>query len=59
LREAFELAKTEQEEIVRRVRGLFALADKLETRYTKGKVYADKLTQGVVVKVFAGELGSH
>jgi type I restriction enzyme S subunit len=46
----------EQEEIVRRVEALFALADKIETRYTKAKAQVDKLTQSILAKAFRGEL---
>jgi len=47
---------TEQQEIVRRVEALFALADKIEARYTKAKSQVDKLTQSVLAKAFHGEL---
>lgn len=46
----------EQQEIVRRVESLFALADQLEARYKKGKAYVDKLTQSILAKAFRGEL---
>jgi type I restriction enzyme S subunit len=46
----------EQEEIVRRVEALFAVADKIESRYQKAKVHVDKLTQSILAKAFRGEL---
>jgi type I restriction enzyme S subunit len=46
----------EQQEIVRRVNSLFALADNLDARHQKAKVHVDKLTQSVLAKAFRGEL---
>jgi type I restriction enzyme S subunit len=46
----------EQEEIIRRVEELFALADQIEARYAKAKAYIDKLTQSILAKAFRGEL---
>lgn len=46
----------EQQEIVRRVESLFALADQIEARYIKAKAYVDKLTQSILAKAFRGEL---
>jgi len=46
----------EQEEIVRQVDRLFALADKLEEHYQKSKAKVDKLSQSVLAKAFRGEL---
>ncbi|MBI5739159.1 MAG: restriction endonuclease subunit S [Nitrospirae bacterium] len=46
----------EQQEIVRRVEALFALADQIEARYTRAKAYVDKLTQSILAKAFRGEL---
>src|SRR5207245_785500 len=46
----------EQQEIVRRVEALFALADQIEARYAKGKAYVEKLTQSILAKAFRGEL---
>jgi len=46
----------EQYEIVRRVKELFALADKIETRYIKAQGYIDKLEQSILAKAFRGEL---
>ena len=46
----------EQEEIVRRVEGLFTLADQLEARYTTAQAQVDKLTQSILAKAFRGEL---
>jgi type I restriction enzyme S subunit len=45
-----------QQEIVRRVEGLFALADQIEARYAKGKAHVEKLTQSILAKAFRGEL---
>lgn len=47
---------TEQQEIVRRVEELFALADRIEARYQKAKAQVDKLTQSILAKAFRGEL---
>ena len=46
----------EQKEIVKRVEQLFALADKIEARYTKTKAMLDKLPQTILAKAFRGEL---
>jgi type I restriction enzyme, S subunit len=46
----------EQQEIVRRVEALFALADQIEARYAKAKAYIDNLTQSILAKAFRGEL---
>jgi len=46
----------EQKEIVSRVEQLFALADKLEARYSKAKTMLDKLPQSILAKAFRGEL---
>jgi type I restriction enzyme, S subunit len=46
----------EQQEIVRRVESLFALADQIEARYAKAKAQVDKLTQSILAKAFRGEL---
>jgi type I restriction enzyme S subunit len=46
----------EQQEIVRRVEALFALADQIQVRYEKAKAYVDKLTQSILAKAFRGEL---
>lgn len=47
---------SEQNEIVRRVEELFALAGRIEGRYKKAKSYVDKLTQSILAKAFRGEL---
>ena len=47
---------SEQQEIVRRVEALFALADQIEIRYQKIKNYVDNLTQSILTKAFRGEL---
>src|SRR5207249_6444977 len=46
----------EQQEIVRRMEALFALADQIEARYAKGKAHVEKLTQSILAKAFRGEL---
>lgn len=46
----------EQQEIVRRVEGLFALADRIEARFQKAKAQMDRLTQSLLAKAFRGEL---
>ena len=46
----------EQHEIVRRVDALFALADQIETRYTKAKTHVDRLTQTILAKALRGDL---
>ena len=46
----------EQQEIVRRVEALFALADQIEARYAKAKAYIEKLTPSLLAKAFRGEL---
>jgi type I restriction enzyme, S subunit len=47
---------SEQNEIVRLVKQLFALADQIEARYEKGKEYVDDLKQSILAKAFRGEL---
>jgi type I restriction enzyme S subunit len=49
---------SEQQEIVRRVDELFALADQVEARYAKAKQYVDSLKQSILAKAFRGELVS-
>lgn len=46
----------EQQEIVRRVEALFAVADQIEARYNKAKAQVDRLTQSILAKAFRGEL---
>lgn len=46
----------EQKEIVRIVKALFTLVNKIETRYTKTQVQVNKLTQSILAKAFRGEL---
>lgn len=46
----------EQQEIVRRVEALFALADRIEARFQKAKAQVDRLTQSLLAKAFRGEL---
>ena len=45
-----------QREIVRRIKGLFKLADSIEKRVAAAIARAEKLTQGVLAKAFRGEL---
>jgi type I restriction enzyme S subunit len=46
----------EQTEIVRRVKALFALADRIEARYKAAAEKVDKLTPALLAKAFRGEL---
>jgi len=46
----------EQHEIVRRVEGLFALADSIEKQVAAGMARAEKLTQAILAKAFRGGL---
>ncbi|MCU0782754.1 MAG: restriction endonuclease subunit S [Verrucomicrobia bacterium] len=46
----------EQLEIVRRVEGLFALADQLEVRLAKARGQVEKLTPSLLARAFAGQL---
>jgi type I restriction enzyme S subunit len=46
----------EQEEIVRRVKALFALADKIQSRYQTVQQQVDRLPQSILAKAFRGEL---
>lgn len=46
----------EQEEIVRRVDALFALADKIEARVRTATTRVEKTTQAILAKAFRGEL---
>jgi type I restriction enzyme S subunit len=50
------LSLPEQDEIVRRVGALFALADKIETRYKIVQQQVDRLPQSILAKAFRGEL---
>ena len=43
-------------EIVRRVEGLFALADQLELRLAKARGQVDKLTPSLLARAFVGQL---
>jgi type I restriction enzyme, S subunit len=47
---------TEQQEIVRRVDALFALADRIEAKLTAARQRVESLTQAVLAKAFRGEL---
>jgi type I restriction enzyme S subunit len=46
----------EEQEIVRRVEGLFALADQIEAPFKKAQAHVDKLTQSILARAFRGEL---
>jgi len=46
----------EQQEIVRRVEGLFALADQLEQRLAQARKLVEKLTPSLLARAFAGKL---
>ena len=46
----------EQEEIVRRVEALFAVADRLEARFEKARAQVDRLAPALLAKAFRGEL---
>jgi type I restriction enzyme S subunit len=48
--------RPEQDEIVRRVGALFALADAIEARAAAATARAGKLTQAILAKAFRGEL---
>ena len=46
----------EHQEIVRRVEGLFALADQLEERLAKARWQVDQLTPSLLARAFGGKL---
>ncbi len=46
----------EQQEIVRRVEKLFALADRIEARFEQCQKRVDSITQSILAKAFRGEL---
>ncbi len=46
----------EQKEIVRRANALFAVADKITSRYERARRHVNKLTQSILAKAFRGEL---
>jgi type I restriction enzyme S subunit len=48
--------RAEQQEIVRRVDALFALADKIEVRVKSATARVEKITQAILAKAFRGEL---
>ena len=50
------MRKPIQQEIVRRVAGLFALADQLEQRLAQARKQVDKLTPSLLARAFAGQL---
>ena len=45
-----------EQKIVRRVAGLFALADQLEQRLAQARKQVDKLTPSLLARAFAGQL---
>ena len=45
-----------QQDILRRVKGLFALADQLEGRLAKARGQVDALTPSLLARAFAGQL---
>src|ERR1035438_372886 len=45
-----------KQEIVRRVAGLFALADQLEQRLAQARLQVDQLTPSLLARAFAGKL---
>ena len=49
-------SRSEQDEIVRRVENLFALADRLETRVATARARGASLTPSTLAKAFRGEL---
>ncbi|HAB16977.1 MAG TPA: type I restriction endonuclease subunit S, partial [Verrucomicrobiales bacterium] len=46
----------EQQEIVRRVEALFALADQIEARFRKAQALVDQLTPSLLARAFRGQL---
>ena len=44
------IASPEQQEIVRRVDALFALADQIEARFTQARARVDKLTPSLLAR---------
>jgi len=48
--------KDEQHEIVRRVEGLFAFAERLDARYEAARTRVEGLTPAILAKAFKGEL---
>ena len=46
----------EQQEIVRRMEALFAVADRIEARFTQARAQLDKLTPSLLARAFRGEL---
>ena len=51
-----KLRTAEQQEIVRRVDALFALADQIEARLQKAQAQVDKQTPSLLARAFRGEL---
>lgn len=50
------LPLAEQQEIVRRVESLFALADQLKARLARARAQVDRLTPSLLARAFAGKL---
>ena len=50
------MTATEQQKIVRRVEGLFALADQIEARFNKAQAQVAQLTPSLLARAFAGRL---
>ena len=48
--------RAEQQEIIRRVESLFALADQIEARFKKTQAHLDKLTASLLARAFRGQL---
>ena len=49
-------SRAEQDEIVRRIESLFALADSIDARYQVGRTQVERLTPALLAKAFCGEL---
>jgi type I restriction enzyme S subunit len=47
---------SEQQEIVRRVEAMFALADRIEAKFAEGRKRVDSITRAILAKAFRGEL---
>lgn len=49
-------SQEEQQEIIRQVKVLFAIADRIEARYTAMRTHAQRLAAQLLIKAFRGEL---
>ena len=56
MRTSSNISQKVRQEIVRRVAGLFALADQLEQRLAQARKKVDKLTPSLLARAFAGKL---